>query len=171
MSTTPSDRLRVLLEPLVGAAGMDLEDVSVTPAGKRRILRVVVDADGGVSLDDVADLSRTLSDALDTADAMRGGGAYVLEVTSPGVDRPLTLPRHWRRACTRLVKASLGTGAEVVGRVTEAGEDTVVLDVGGQARTLSYAEITRATVQVEFNRDTGADLPEASDDDESDEEV
>jgi ribosome maturation factor RimP len=173
MSTTPSERLRVLLEPLVGAAGMDLEDITVTPAGKRRILRVVVDADGGVGLDDVAHLSRVLSDALDTTDAMPGV-PYVLEVTSPGVDRPLTMPRHWRRARARLVKVVLDAGGELTGRVTEAGDDAVVLDVGGQTRTLPYAGIKRAAVQVEFNRGgTGddADLPGAHGDDENDEEV
>ena len=86
-----------LLEPVVAEAGFDLEDVLVTPAGKRRQVRVIVDGDGGVSLDDVAVVSQRVSAALDDSAAM-GSGPYVLEVTSPGVDRPLTQPRHWRRA-------------------------------------------------------------------------
>ena len=93
---TAPEAIKELLEPVVESAGYDLEDVTVTPAGKRSLLRVVVDADDGVSLDDVATVSRTVSAALDTSDVM-GSGPYVLEVTSPGVDRPLTEPRHWRR--------------------------------------------------------------------------
>jgi ribosome maturation factor RimP len=140
-----------LLEPVVAGAGFDLEDVIVTPAGKRRQVRVVVDADGGVSLDGVADVSQEISRALDESDAM-GSGPYVLEVTSPGVDRPLTRPRHWRRAVGRLVRATLAEGEQVTGRVTGADDTAVVLDTDGQERRLGYEELTRGLVQVEFNR-------------------
>ena len=92
-----ADRLTRLLEPVVHALDMDLETVRVTPAGRRRLLRVVVDGDGGVSLDTIALASRELSARLDTAAEM-GELPYTLEVSSPGVDRPLTQPRHWRRA-------------------------------------------------------------------------
>ena len=91
--------------PWSTAQGLDLEDVVVTPAGKRRLLRVVVDQDGGVDLDTVAGVSTAVSATLDESDAM-GGAPYVLEVTSPGVDRPLTAPRHWRRNRDRLVKVA-----------------------------------------------------------------
>jgi ribosome maturation factor RimP len=97
------DRLARLAGPVVRAAGMDLESVEVTPAGRRRVVKVVVDADGGVSLDDMAEVSRTLARELDASDAM-GDTPYTLEVSSPGVDRPLTEPRHWRRAAGRLVR-------------------------------------------------------------------
>jgi ribosome maturation factor RimP len=140
-----------LLEPVVAGAGFDLEDVIVTPAGKRRQVRVIVDADGGVSLDDVAVVSQEISAALDDSDAM-GSGPYVLEVTSPGVDRPLTQPRHWRRATGRLVRATLTGGGEVTGRVTAADDDAVVLDTGDGERRLGHDELTRGLVQVEFNR-------------------
>src|SRR3954468_17179478 len=108
------DALLRLLSPVVSDAGVDLEDVQVTPAGKRRLVRVVVDADGGWGLDRVASVSTAVSTALDDSDAM-GGSPYVLEVTSPGVDRPLTAPRHWRRNRTRLVKVASGDGTALQG--------------------------------------------------------
>jgi ribosome maturation factor RimP len=132
----------------VTATGFDLEDVTVSPAGKRRVVRVVVDRDGGVDLDDVAEVARAVSDLLD-ADPDLLDGAYVLEVTSPGVDRPLTEPRHWRRAQGRLVTATLADET-VTGRVTASTDTDVTLDVDGTVRTLLQAEVTRAVVQVEF---------------------
>jgi ribosome maturation factor RimP len=151
MSTTSTrDRLLQLLEPVVAGEGADLEDVTVSPAGKRRLLRVVVDKDGGVSLDDVAVLSQAVSATLDSADVING--PYVLEVTSPGVDRPLTAPRHWRRATSRLVKVVLADGGEVTGRVIRSGDRGVILEVNGQERELAYPEVGRATVQVEFSK-------------------
>jgi ribosome maturation factor RimP len=141
-------RLLQLLDPAVTATGFDLEDVTVSPAGKRRVVRVVVDRDGGVDLDDVAEVARAVSDLLD-ADPDLLDGAYVLEVTSPGVDRPLTEPRHWRRAQGRLVTATLADET-VTGRVTASTDTDVTLDVDGTVRTLLQAEVTRAVVQVEF---------------------
>src|SRR5712691_5477483 len=101
-----SERLATALEPAVAAMGMDLESVRITSAGRRRRLRIVVDADGGVSLDDIAQVSREVSATLDRAAAM-GETTYTLEVSSPGVDRPLTEPKHWRRAAGRMVTAPL----------------------------------------------------------------
>ncbi|MBX6769713.1 MAG: ribosome maturation factor RimP, partial [Actinomadura rubrobrunea] len=117
-----------LVGPAVADAGFDLEEVDVRPAGRRRLVRLVVDADGGVSLDDVAELSRRASDLLDETDVM-GTAPYVLEVTSPGVDRPLTEPRHWRRAAGRLVVAPLTAGGRIEGRVVSADDEAVVIDV------------------------------------------
>ncbi|MBB5080487.1 ribosome maturation factor RimP [Nonomuraea endophytica] len=150
-SASSRDHLMKLLEPVVGAEGLDLEDVTVTTAGKRRLLRVVVDRDGGVSLDDVAEVSQAVSNALDEDDAM-GGSAYTLEVSSPGVDRPLTEPRHWRRAAKRLVKAELRDGSVVEGRVLTADDAGVDLSVDGAERRLDYQDLTRGRVQVEFRR-------------------
>lgn len=146
------DRLVQLLRPVVYRAGFDLEDVVVIPAGRRQLLRVVVDHDGGVSVDDTTTVSRVVSRVLDESDAM-GSGPYVLEVTSPGVDRPLAQPRHWRRAAGHLVRAPLNTGGEVRGRVLNADEDAVVLDVGGDRRAFGYEELGRGKVQVEFRAD------------------
>lgn len=157
-SASSRDHLIELLEPVVSAEGLDLEDVTVTQAGKRRLLRVIVDQDGGVSLDDVADVSQAVSAALDEDDVM-GQSAYTLEVSSPGVDRPLTEPRHWRRAAKRLVKAELSDGSVVEGRVRSADETGVELDVDGSDRRLDYQDLTRGRVQVEFRRiDDDADV-------------
>ncbi|MGW0197824.1 ribosome maturation factor RimP [Nonomuraea sp. NPDC003201] len=150
-SASPRDHLMKLLEPVVSAEGLDLEDITVTQAGKRRLLRVIVDRDGGVSLDDVADVSQAVSTALDDDDSM-GQTAYTLEVSSPGVDRPLTEPRHWRRAAKRLVKAEMRDGTVVEGRILAADEAGVDLDVEGAARRLDYEDLTRGRVQVEFRR-------------------
>ena len=152
---TASTHLAEVLAPLVAAAGYDLEDLRVAAAGKRSVVRVVVDKDGGVTLDDVADISRVVSDALDAedeADPGLLGTSYVLEVSSPGVDRPLTEPRHWRRNVGRLVTATLREGGPVTGRITAADDDTVTLDVAGSPRDLPYAELVKGLVQVEFNR-------------------
>jgi len=107
MSTGALDEKAVAkaIEPVVLGHDVDLEDVTLKAAGRRTVVTVVVDADGGVDLDRVADISRSISDVLD-ADPELLPGAFVLEVTSPGVDRPLTLPQHWRRARTRLVNIS-----------------------------------------------------------------
>jgi len=151
--TAPRARLTQLLTPAVEATGHDLEDVTVSPAGRRKVVRVVVDKDGGVTLDDIAEVARVVSDLLDQPEAERLlAGAYTLEVTSPGVDRPLTLPRHWRRSAGRLVKAVLADGSTVTGRVVEADDTEVTLDLDGAKRALLQAEVTRATVQVEFSR-------------------
>jgi len=158
MSTPASPRLdrrklRELVERAVEGTGSDLEDLVEQRAGARRLLRIAVDRDGGVTSDDLADVSHALSAALDASNVM-GEAPYVLEVTSPGVDRPLTLPRHWRRNTGRLVKAALAEGGEVTGRVAAADDDGVDLLVGdaGEPVRLAYAAVARAKVQVEFNR-------------------
>lgn len=144
-------RLSALLEPVVSTQGYDLEQVSVAAAGRRSLVRVVVDQDGGVSLDDIAELSRAISAALDAEDGALGPSAYTLEVTSPGVDRPLTEPRHWRRSTGRLVTVQTDTGP-LTGRVLRADEHAVSLDVGGSEQTLRYAGLGPGRVQVEFGR-------------------
>ena len=131
MSSASQDDLRERIESELAsplrALDLDIEAVEITPAGKRRILRVAVDKDGGVTLDDVADATREVNRVLDDSDVM-GEQPYTLEVTSRGVDRPLTLPRHWRRNRSRLVKAVLADGDTVVGRIGESDED-VELDL------------------------------------------
>ena len=157
MSTTQIDRLRGLLDPLAVEHGLDLEDVTITPAGKRRVLRVVVDSDEGVQLDTCAELSRAASGVLDESDVM-GGAPYVLEVTSRGADRPLTEQRHYRRAVDRLVRMTLHEGDELVTRITavdDGGVDTEVPGVKGRKptqRRVEFDEIARARVEIEFSR-------------------
>jgi len=169
MSTTPTDRLRALLEPLAAEAGFDLEDVKVTQAGSRRQVQIDVDADGGVDLDAIAEFSRRVGEALDESDVM-GDAPYVLEVGSPGAERPLTEPRHWRRAEGRLVKAHLADGGEIVARVLETDEDGALVEVQPvkgrgkpKERRLAYAEVARARVQVEFSRKDDKLLDDAED--------
>jgi ribosome maturation factor RimP len=140
-----------LIRPVVAAAGMDLELLRVSVAGRRRVLRVIVDSDGGVSLDDAALVSRDISAALDAADAM-GNAPYTLEVSSPGVDRPLTEPRHWRRAAGRLVKVKAAAEGTVAGRVETADDDGVTLEISGTHRHFDYGELGPGTVQVEFGK-------------------
>jgi ribosome maturation factor RimP len=145
------DRIEETLTRPLADRGLDVEAVEVTPAGKRRVLRVAVDKDGGVTLDDVADATRAISEVLDDSDVM-GEMPYTLEVTSRGVDRPLTLPRHWRRNADRLVKVTLVEGDTLTGRITTCDETSVTLDIDGTPRDLSYADVAKALVQIEFNR-------------------
>ncbi len=158
-----TDRLTSVIEPVLRAMEIDLEAVKVSSAGRRAVLRVVIDADGGVSLDDMAEVSRELSARLDAKNTM-GDAPYTLEVTSPGVDRPLTQPRHWRRAAGRLVavqpanqdqeveRDAPGARVEYRGRVVGADHDHVILEIDGARRTFSYGELGPGRVQVEFGR-------------------
>ncbi|MFD8774644.1 ribosome maturation factor RimP [Streptomyces sp. NPDC059916] len=159
MSTTQSERLRSLLEPLVSSQGLDLEEIEVASVGRKRVLRVVVDSDSGADLDQVADVSRALSARLDETDAM-GEGEYDLEVGTPGAERPLTEHRHYLRAVDRLVKFQLADGAdtELVARILKVDDEGLDLEVPGvkgrkpTARRLTFDDIAKARVQVEFNR-------------------
>ncbi|WP_328768300.1 ribosome maturation factor RimP [Streptomyces sp. NBC_00286] len=157
MSTTQSERLRGLLEPLVSSQGLDLEEIEVDSVGRKRVLRVVVDSDEGADLDQIADVSRVLSAKLDETDAM-GAGEYTLEVGTPGAERELREHRHYVRATGRLVKFQLTEGGEVVARILKVDDEGVDLEVPGvkgrkaTARRLAFEEIAKARVQVEFSR-------------------
>jgi ribosome maturation factor RimP len=152
-----------MIEPILGAMSLDVEAVKIATVGRRRLLRIVVDADGGVSLDDIALASREVSAMLDAKNVM-GEAPYTLELTSPGVDRPLTEPRHWRRAAGRLVtvqltmqdrdseRDALAGQVPAQARVVGADEDGVTLEIGGTRRTFGYAELGPGRVQVEFGR-------------------
>lgn len=157
MSTTQSERLRQLLEPLVSSQDLDLEEVEVTPVGRKRVLRVVIDSEDGVDLDTIAEVSRLLSAKLDESDAM-DEGEYDLEVGSPGAERALTERRHYVRAVDRLVKFQLTEGGELVARILTVDDEGLDLEVPGvkgrkaTSRRLAFDEIDKARVQVEFNR-------------------
>lgn len=150
---TDQDRDRIattLAEPLL-AMGLDVEAVEITPAGKRRMLRVAIDKDGGVTMDDIAEATKEVGRVLDDSDVM-GEQPYTLEVTSPGVDRPLTLPRHWRRNIGRLVKVKLSDGSSVTGRITASAETTATIDVDGTPREITLDQVDKARIEIEFNR-------------------
>lgn len=183
-----ANRIGSIVEPVLAGHGLELETVELQPAGRRTVLRVVVDGDGadgrGPGLDEIAEATKSVSSALDDAD-VAGAGSYTLEVSSRGTARPLTKPAHWRRNVDRLVKITLtgdsddrtdvddtpsdsgttgefeevavtddsgDTSGSVIGRITASSEDDVTLDVDGTPRTLAFADISKALIQVEFNR-------------------
>ncbi len=179
-------RMAALVAPVVEAAGYDLEELAVTPAGRRSIVRVVVDRDQGVTLDDIAEVSWAVSEVLDSNDDGMGRTPYVLEVSSPGVDRPLTEPRHWRRNTGRMVAVGVGPAGsveDVRGRITAVGDTGVTLAVevpskpGAKKRPptprqVPWPELGSGRVQVEFGRaepedgaQDPADAPDNADDD------
>lgn len=164
---TLRQRLTDVIAPVTRRAGFDLERVAVSRIGRRHSVQVVVDRDEPLGLDAIAEVSRVVSEALDAAE-QRGGtvvpGEYVLEVSSPGVDRPLTEPRHWRRNVGRLVTVPVD-GSAVTGRVVAAGDTGVTLDVDGDgsARELAYQRLGAGRVQVELRRIEEEEPPEATD--------
>lgn len=157
MSTTQSERLRGLVEPLVSAEQLDLEEIEVSRAGRRRVLRIIVDSEEGVELDTCAELSRAISAQLDETDVM-GEDEYVLEVSSPGADRPLTEHRHYVRATGRLARLQLREGGELVARILGVDDEGLDLEVPGvkgrkpTSRRIAFGEIAKARVELEFNR-------------------
>lgn len=180
-----TSRLAGWIEPVVGSAGYDLEELVVTPAGRRSIVRVVVDRDEGVTLDDIADVSRAVSEVLDQNDDGMGRTPYVLEVSSPGVDRPLTERRHWRRNTGRLVAVTVGPAGsadEVLGRITAVDDAGVTLAVEAKGkpgarkrpptpRQVPWAELGSGRVQVEFGRaDAEAGIAQDVADDDADDD-
>lgn len=152
---TPTGReLRDDLVAPLAELGVDVEEVEVSPAGRRQVVRVVIDRDGGVDLDLVAEVSRLVGGRLDDgplAEAL--SGAYVLEVTSPGVDRPLVEQRHWRRAIGRLVRVEMKDSSVVEGRIESVADDGVVtIEAAGSDIVIAPDAVARAVVQVEFQR-------------------
>lgn len=150
MSSDPAPRLRSLLAPVVAGRGLFLEDVVVRTAGRRRLVRVTVDlpdGPGGVGSDALAEVARLVSEALDAADLLTG--AYLLEVSTPGTDRPLREPRHFRRALGRLVRVRTH-GERVRGRVVAADGDGITLVTDDGPRVLAYGDIVEGVVEVEL---------------------
>ena len=163
------DQIRPAVEGPLASLGLLVEDVAVTHAGKRRLVRIWIDrvldpADGPtttptepLSLDEVADATRAVGEALDATDVM-GEQPYTLEVTSPGVDRPLTEPRHYRRNVTRLLTLTPLDGTPVTGRLVSADDEGVTIEVPATKKTPArteqhaYADLARAAVEVEFSR-------------------
>ena len=172
-------RLTELLEPTVASHQLVLEEVQVRRAGDQRIVHVVVDlieGTGGIELDAVAEVSRSISEALDK-DPHDTSDPYELEVSSPGTSRPLTEPRHWRRNVGRMVKVNLIAEENILGRLTAVDDAgiTIVPEIAvkkgmkpktGEERTIEVGSIRRGNVEVEFSRAESADLQELELDDE-----
>lgn len=150
-------RLEPVVAEVVAGAGFDLDALDVQQAGRRKLVKVVVDSDDGVGLDEVAEISRSVSAVLDRHEHLIAG-AYTLEVTSPGVGRPLTRPRHWRRSRHRLVRVSPHDGPEFVGRVGHAGEEAARVLVDGEVRDVHYRDVARAVIEIEFKQPPTDDL-------------
>jgi ribosome maturation factor RimP len=151
-TSSQADGVRALAEPLAASAGLVVEDVTVTPAGRRRVLRVTVDLPddrtGGVPMAAVTEASQAISAALDGSDVM-GGAPYVLEVSSPGVDRPLTERRHWSRARGRLVTVVGADGEQATGRLVAVDDAGVTLE---GSPPLPWPQVRKGRVEIEFNR-------------------
>jgi ribosome maturation factor RimP len=145
------DRLAALVAETVSALGLDVEAVELTPAGNKRVLRIALDRDGGIGIDHITDATRALSEALDASDVM-GAQPYTLEVTSRGVDRPLTEPRHWRRNAGRLVRLRLADDSSIDGRIGDSDDTGVEIEGRTSSQRLDYSQITHALVQTELNR-------------------
>jgi len=143
------EQIMQILEPIASNMGLDLEDVEIKSAGKHSIVQVSIDKDGGINLDEVAQISNQISEALDAKEVL-GEKPYTLEVGSPGIDRALTLPRHWRRNNGRLVKINFGSNSEI-GRIIESDDEKVSLEVKGKTRSINFDKIDKAFIQVEFN--------------------
>ncbi|WOC14462.1 ribosome maturation factor RimP [Gordonia sp. MP11Mi] len=164
MSGDKTEAIGLVVEPILTAAGYDLEDIAVlTPPGRRDI-RVVVDRDGGADLDALAELSRELDTALDEADLM-GAQPYDLEVTTPGIGRPLTLARHWRRNVGRSVKLDYtldGKTVSLTARIGRIDGDTVAVVIAdkGRIKTVDVLldSVEKAVVEVDFRRPGEAEL-------------
>lgn len=155
--------VRAVVEPAVIGSGYELDSFSVKPVGRRHLIRIVIDGDGALGLDVIADVSRVISRALDDAEETGRQlipGEYQLEVSSPGVDRPLTTPAHWRRNIGRTVKVrtSSSGGADktgersYTGRVAAADDQGITLEMGGVAHRLGYRDLGPGRVQIEFHR-------------------
>jgi ribosome maturation factor RimP len=144
-----NDRVKEIVSQILDSRDIYLEEVAIKPAGRRSIVQILIDSAGGLDLDLVAAVSREISDALDQTDAL-GNNPYTLDVGSPGIDRPLTLPRHWQRNKNRLVQIETSQDEVVVDRIMESDEVAVTLKE--TRRVISFKDIKRAQVQIEFNR-------------------
>jgi ribosome maturation factor RimP len=133
--------------PALSALGFYLEDVTITSAGRRSMLTIIVDGDTHLSLDQVTSATKAISEIVESLQSL-GDTPFTLEVTSPGLDRPLTKPRHWRKNIDRLVKVVLLDGKEIKGRIKAASEDSATV---GQSE-ITFADIKRASLEVEFKQ-------------------
>ena len=140
-----NEDISAAIRPIIEASGNYLEELSITSAGKVKILTVIIDSDTHLNLDQVTAVTKEISEVIEALPEL-GDGAFTLEVTSPGLDRPLTKPRHWRKNLDRLVKIIMTSGQEIQGRIGEATETIVLVD----SQKVSYEDIKRAVLEIEF---------------------
>ena len=145
MNMPLNEEISAAIRPIIEATGNYLEELTITTAGKVKILTVIVDSDTHLNLDQVTAVTKERSQVIEELPVL-GDSAFTLEVTSPGLDRPLTKPRHWRKNLGRLVKVTMQTGLVVEGRIGQASETTVLVD----ENTVSFEDIKRAALEIEF---------------------
>jgi len=143
------EQVLAVITPAIESLGFYIEDITITSAGKRSMLTVIVDGDTHLSLDQVTVATKAISEIVENLLTL-GNNPFTLEVTSPGLDRPLTKPRHWRKNQDRLIKVVLTDGKEIMGRIKDSTESSVNVD----DQTINFADIKRATLEVEFKKES-----------------
>jgi ribosome maturation factor RimP len=141
------DDVASAIRPIIEAGGNYLEEIKIIAAGKRKLITVIVDSDSYLNLDQVTAVSRDISEVIENVKSL-GDTPFTLEVTSPGTDRPLTLPRHWKKNQGKLVKISLLDGGNKEGRITNSDDLAVELDSG----SVKFVDIKKALLQIEFKK-------------------
>jgi ribosome maturation factor RimP len=143
------EQVLAVITPAIELLGFYIEDITITSAGKRSMLTVIVDGDTHLSLDQVTVATKAISEIVENLPTL-GNNPFTLEVTSPGLDRPLTKPRHWRKNQDRLIKIVLNDGKEKMGRIKDSTESSVTVD----EQVINFADIKRATLEVEFKKES-----------------
>jgi ribosome maturation factor RimP len=143
------EQVLAVITPAIESLGFYIEDITITSAGKRSLLTVIVDGDTHLSLDQVTVATKAISEIVENLPTL-GNNPFTLEVTSPGLDRPLTKPRHWRKNQDRLIKVILNDGKEINGRIKDSTETSVTVD----DQTINLSDIKRATLEVEFKKES-----------------
>lgn len=143
------EQVLAVITPAIESLGFYIEDITISSAGKRSMLTVIVDGDTHLSLDQVTVATKAISEIVENLPTL-GNNPFTLEVTSPGLDRPLTKPRHWRKNKDRLIKIILNDGEEINGRIKESTENSVSVD----EQVINFADIKRATLEIEFKKDS-----------------
>jgi len=141
------EQVAAVITPAIQALGFYVEDISITSAGRRSMLTVIVDGDTHLSLDQVTVATKAISEIVENLPTL-GNNPFTLEVTSPGLDRPLTKPRHWRKNKDRLIKIVLNEGKEITGRIKDSTNDEVIVD----EQKVAFVDIKRATLEIEFKQ-------------------
>jgi ribosome maturation factor RimP len=141
------EQVAAVITPAIEALGFYVEDISITSAGRRSMLTVIVDGDTHLSLDQVTVATKAISEIVENLPTL-GNNPFTLEVTSPGLDRPLTKPRHWRKNKDRLIKIVLNDGKEITGRIKDSTDDQVIVD----EQKIAFVDIKRATLEIEFKQ-------------------
>ena len=145
MNMQLNEEISAAIRPIIEATGNYLEELTITTAGKVKILTVIVDSEAHLNLDQVTAVTKEISLVIEELPVL-GDNAFTLEVTSPGLDRPLTKPRHWRKNLARLVKITMANGQVIEGRIGAATETSVLVD----ENTVSFEDIKRAVLEIEF---------------------